>query len=151
MQAYAFVGEEPEEVVFNNWSADASSELAILFQVTLRARAGKKRECIRAADTGERFRPRSGCWTVEFVESVQARVLKQDYAASMQLIRSTFGNAFNHNAGITPVLRIVAGGYHRDFGYGFLTGSDYRCSAPVETVHAHAVDQIIIGIDTLAV
>src|SRR5690242_10778025 len=69
----------------------------------------------------------------------------------MQIVRSAFGNAFYDDTGVASVLSIVAGGDDRDFRNRLLTWSYYGCAAPVQAVYAYAVDEIVIGVDTLSV
>src|ERR1035438_2010776 len=69
----------------------------------------------------------------------------------MEKVGPVPGNDFDLRARVAAVLRIIADRRHRYCLDRFLIRCQYRGSAPLQTVHTHAIQQVIIGGNTLPV
>ncbi len=123
------IGQKEEEFVFLDRAANAGRVLAV---IVLNANG---RSIIRAAP---------------LVIGVEIRVLINENAAAMKLVRSRFGSGLDVGAAAASVGRIVIGSLSRYVLDRLRVRRDHRRTAPTQTVHVYSVDVINVLLNALS-
>ncbi len=118
--ALRFVGEEPEQLVLQNRSADAAPFLIELIGI--------------APHRARRSR------SIPFLERVELWPVRLEEGAAADLIGAVLGNDHDLRAARPAVLSAVVARDDADFLDGLFAGRQHRRSAPRHAVHSHPVD-----------
>src|SRR5579872_4187833 len=99
--ARAFIREEKKQIIVNDGSTNAATELAKILIVPLRA--------------AER--------TAVFVERVESSVVQFEQSAAMKLVRAVFRVNLRNRSGVAAIRGVVVARCHHNFLHRLLVGS----------------------------